>query len=244
MNPFLHGAALPFPVLNIGHRGCGAAPENTIAAFSFGFAAGAHAVECDLRTSKDGAIVVMHDETIDRTTGIGGNNRVDAMTLADLKALDAGAGTGSIPTLRETLDFVRAHPNGYLNLEIKAADAKEIVRQVDETGMVERVILSSFDPTWVLMTKRLRPDIAVAALQEIPDLNFARYARLSLKADIVGPSRELATPDFIAGALKLGLGVHVWTVNDPVEMKELIHAGVTGIFTDRPERLGRVITHA
>ncbi len=236
MNPFLRGATPPAPVVNIGHRGGATAPENTLAAFAAALEAGAHAVECDLRTARDGAVIVVHDETLKRTAGQ--DRRVDELTLDELRRLDP-----AVPTLRETLDLIRSR-SAYVNLEIKAADVEAVVRQVREAEMVDRVILSSFDHGWVAEAKRLEPQVAVSALLEKPVRDAGRLARESIQADLIAPGREIATRELFASARRHGIGVHVWTVNDPAEMEGLIAAGASGLFTDHPDRLRKVLRGA
>lgn len=256
-NPLLDLSARPI----IAHRGAsGHAPENTLPAFELAAREGADAIELDVRLTADGVPVVLHDPTLERTTGL--RARLDALTLAQLRELDAGArfspdggrtfpyrGTGvAVPTLTQVL---RALPHMALLVEIKEARAQEAVRQVliDEKA-VSRCVLAS-DEAAALAAFGAEPFLRASSSREISALYWgalfgrqaaavAGYRLLSVPAryrGLVVPTRR-----FNAAARALGCPVHVWTVNDPAQARRLWASGVAGIVTNFPDRIGRALS--
>lgn len=237
------------PVVVYAHRGArGHAPENTLLAFSLAFDLGADAIEFDVRRSSDGQLVVIHDETVDRTTN--GRGIVRDMSFEQLRALNAGLRWNTpqrIPTLAETVALVKAR-GGKMNLEVKAdtaADAlatAEIIAaalvELDEP-MRERVLVSSFELDAVEWLKKRLPWLHVGALftgsQWRKDDMIARA--LDLGAEALHPKLNLVTPDLIARAHTSGLPVHVWTANRWATIRKLLALGADGIFSDLPERV-------
>ncbi len=195
------------PVL-LGHRGCAHAPGNTLVAFEHALADGADGIECDVRTTRDGTLVLAHDEEID-------GRRIDAMTFAETRAC----------TLAEALDLIRSR-GAIINVEVKQARARDVLAAIRRAGILDGVILSSFDHGWIVNAKAMEPRITASALLDEP----TRVPGV----DILAPADRLATPEFIRSC---GARVHVWTVNDPARAKELAALGVEGIITDYPNRL-------
>ena len=162
------------------HRGAaGLAPENTLAAFRMAIELGADAAELDLQATKDGVVVVIHDDTVDRTTD--GRGRIGDLTLADIKRLDAGTKFGAafrgerVPTLSELIDLVKAGGNDRfrLNLEIKFAEGREgqpadleerVLAVLTQAGFLDRVITQSFHHASAAKMKRLAPSIPAGLL--------------------------------------------------------------------------------
>lgn len=143
-------------------------------------------------------------------------------------------GRRSVPRLADVLKFLAATPL-YVNVELKVEGlAKEAVRLLERFGLVERTIVSSFLHDQVARVKRLNPAIAGGVLSQDRLADPARYVREIVGADVYSPGRAVF-------ARAPGVGVHVWTVNDPGEMRRLIAAGATGLFTDFPERLRKVL---
>ena len=159
VNPFAPPA--DWPVQIVCHRGANiAAPENTLPAIDCAFYAGFSHVEVDLQDTADGEIVVLHDQTLDRTTN--GQGPVNEQPLEVLRALDAGAwhdpffaGT-RIPTLAEVLDRAKAH-DGSLYLELKSADPNRVWSEVTAAGMADRVFFWSFDATRMQRMRQIAP---------------------------------------------------------------------------------------
>jgi glycerophosphoryl diester phosphodiesterase len=248
MNPLIDLSSRPI----IAHRGAsGAAPENTLAAFELAVRQGADAIELDIRLTADGVPVVLHDATLDRTTG--GHGPVRALSLAQLRAVDAGArltldGGRSfpfraadvrIPTLSEVL---RGLPEMPLLLDLKEPAVQEAVRLVLlEERAVERCVLASEDDA-ALQAFRKPPFTVAASGAEIKTLyraallrrvpSFVSYRMVSVPVRYRGV--PVPTRAFVAAARGLGCPVHVWTVNDAATALTLWGRGVAGIVTNLP----------
>ncbi|MEB2285893.1 MAG: glycerophosphodiester phosphodiesterase family protein [Myxococcales bacterium] len=231
--------------LAIAHRGAsGRAPENTHAAFAAALALGAGAIELDCQLSADGELVVIHDETLDRTTD--GRGPVGDRTWQELARLDAGSWFAAayagerIPRLAEVIEQVRRR--ALLNVEIKSArdlgriEAKLIALVLDMDATRE-VVFSSFH--WEAL-RRLRAAAPWARLGVLCDDDPRRGGlglAVELRGEAVIPGRRWIDGHVVAEAHARGLGVWVWTVNEPGEMRRLLALGVDAIFSDWPERL-------
>lgn len=211
------------------HRGASREfPENTIAAFSRAVALGVPEIELDVHLSADGVPVVLHDETVDRTTKHQGT--VSAFTAAELGAMDAGGGEG-IPTLDAVIALVAGRTR--LNIEVKAAAAADAVLELVARNPTLDWAISSFDwdvlrharkydadaPLWPLTIGATEAAIALAQEIGATQLNLLDQA---VDADIVRFLDDL------------GIASWIWTVNDPDRARDLVAWGVTGICTDDP----------
>ena len=238
--------------LNIAHRGASAAaPQNTLAAFRKAIELGADGVELDVQPSADGAVVVIHDFTVDRTTD--GTGRVAAKTLAELQSLDAGCKFSPqyagerIPTLAEVFEAI----DGRLLVNIELKDFRSlggrlegpVVEVVRKHAMEKRVLFSSFNPFVVRAAKRLAPDIPAGLLYEEDLLIPLRRAWLApfVPHEARHPCFPMVTEETVEWCHARGLRVNTWTVNEPAEMRRLIALGVDGIITDRPDVLAGVL---
>lgn len=229
--------------LVVAHRGSsGEAPENTLPAFELARAQGADAIELDVRLTADGHFVVIHDATVDRTTN--GRGEVGSLTLAEIKALDAGswfdpafAGT-QVPTLVEVLEWAAAVVDLCLELKTPFPDGAlpELLRVVAAYPR-GRMLFASFD--WWLMRrlKLLAPWARVGLIwgRVAPADPFAFALRLG-QANL-HPNVALVDGPFIEKAHGLGLAVFVWTVNGPDLAASLAAMGVDGLVTDYPARV-------
>jgi glycerophosphoryl diester phosphodiesterase len=233
-------------VLNIAHRGAsGTAPENTLAAFRAAIAAGAAMCELDVQPTRDHAVVVIHDDTVDRTTD--GRGAVKEMTLAELKRLDAGARFSGAPRRDEpipTLDevFAATADRCALNIELKSGQVeKEVVALMRKWKALETSMVSSFDRVRLARVRELEVAVRIGVLAE---KNVERMldtaARLSAYA--VNPRYDLVTSELCDTAHARGLKVLVWTVDAPELMRLLIGCGVDGIMTNYPARLQEVLS--
>lgn len=239
--------------LNIAHRGASAvAPQNTLAAFRRAAELGADGVELDVRLSADTAPVVIHDAVVDHTTD--GTGRVADLPLSALKELDAGswfdpAFAGErIPTLEEVFEEVGR--DLLINVELKPGEdqrvADVVVRLVERHSMVNRVLLSSFDPFILRRARRLAPQIPLGFLYETAPLS--RIARLlawampGLRPEAIHPHWRLVRPPMIRHAHRRGRRVIVWTVDAPDAMRHLIDWEVDGIITNYPDRLEEALS--
>ena len=239
-------------VLNIAHRGASlAAPPNTLAAFEKAIELGADGVELDVHLSADGVPVVIHDFTVDAIAD--GSGRVADLTLTQLKQLDAGSGFDPafagehIPTLEEVLRHVGNRV--LLNIELKTASLRDkgleqtVITLVEQHGLSDRVLLSSFNPFSLRRAKRIAPHIP-AGLLHAPDLPLPlRHAWLAFLVphEARHPEHRLVNSRYMARARQRGYRVHVWTVDDPKEMYRLINAGVDSIITNVPDVLHSVL---
>lgn len=242
-------ADLPFPLV-VAHRGFRTrAPENTLAAFEAAVAAGAPMVEFDVARTRDGELVVIHDETVDRTTD--GTGRVGDLPLAALRALDAGAWFDArfagerIPTLAEVLD--RLAGRIALNIEIKPevvadapgadAVARRVAAMVQERGMAEAVLVSSFDGRVLDRLAAANAPVALGVLTEGGDAAEAVRRCVRIEAFSWNPDFRRLSADGVRRMRRAGGGrILPYTVNDPAEMDKLLALGVDGFFTDDPAR--------
>lgn len=230
--------------LNIAHRGASSrSPENTIAAFLAAADAGAHMVELDLQASRDGALVVIHDETVDRTTD--GRGRVADMTLDELMRLDAGSWFGErfagerIPTLDLVFEAMAGRCG--LNVELKTdgieASVCALFRKYSAHGSS---IVSCFDREALERVGKADPSVRTALLSEMRRDELVMTAS-AIGAYAVNPRADMVDADLCESAHAHGLKVYPWTVDEPELMRFLFRAGVDGIMTNRPDVLSRVI---
>ncbi|MEK7639745.1 MAG: glycerophosphodiester phosphodiesterase family protein [Patescibacteria group bacterium] len=222
-----------------GHRGArGLKPENTIPSFLEGIKS-TKAIELDVYCV-DGQLVVIHDNTVDRTTN--GKGWVMEMTFEELRKLDAGGGA-QIPTLQEVLDTVGS--DTYVNIELKGVGTAEEVAKVirayirhksDVGWDSEDFLVSSFNHVELAKFHKLMPDIRIGVLFCGVPVNLAQYAK-DMGAYSINLDRDFVTQELVDSAHDLGLNVAVYTVNDQDEANRLKAKGVDGIFTDYPDRI-------
>jgi glycerophosphoryl diester phosphodiesterase len=229
------------------HRGAsGHAPENTLAAFALAVELGADGVELDVQLTSDREMVVIHDETLDRTTS--GAGWVKDLTLAEIKALDASYGrTGfageKVPTLREVFDLLKP-TDLTINVEIKDSvipyfglgDA--VSQLVDEYDLGHRVVLSSFNHCSLAWLRQNGSMVKTGVL--FGDVLFEpwNYAA-QIWATALHPAYSYADYVFnlVEEAHNALLDVNVWTVNEPEDIERMIDRGVDAIITNYPERV-------
>ncbi len=231
-------------MLIIAHRGGpDRAPENTLAAFRGAIALGADGVELDCQRSRDGALVVIHDETVDRTTN--GQGAVGNLTLAQLRALDAGQGE-RIPTFQEVLDLSQAagvqlvaeikSPALYPGLEV------EMFRAVEAAGCLDRTIFISFD--WEALT-RLRAVSPTAQLGALYAQWQFNYSTAPASVQYVGPMSEmvLLAPGSLRSARTGGRQAQVWIGKweKPWVYRRLQQQGAYSVTTNRPAEAMRAV---
>ncbi|MGH7899284.1 MAG: glycerophosphodiester phosphodiesterase [Candidatus Binatia bacterium] len=247
-------------VLVVAHRGgMRLGPEHTIWTFQRAVALGVDVIEMDLREAGDGSLVVIHDETVDRTTD--GRGKVAALTLNELAALDAGHGWSAdggrtfplrgkgmkIPRLEEVF---ASFPRTPFVLEIKelgsraAAAVCETIRRLDAA---ERVLVAAFRSAPLAAFRSACPEVATAAtVREVQRVWLLQ--RLFLPALYRPPADAFLIPErfgglgvldaaFVKRARDHDMPVHVWTVNEPADVERLAALGVRGFITDDPERV-------
>lgn len=232
-------------MLVIGHRGAsGDAPENTMKAFALAKTQGADGIELDVYRTSDGHIVVTHDETTKRFTGV--DLKVRKSTLARLKELNFGEGE-RIPTLKEVLDaFGREF--AMINIEIKStgflSDGVEegVIECLRATNTQSKVLVSSFNPMHLVRMKARAPGIARGFL--MADDNW--YVPPQVFAPLVGASFlncdfRLLTPELRAWASSKGVKICLWTVNREEDMSHCLKQPVEAVITNYPARLRQLI---
>ena len=243
-------ASLSQPVI-FAHRGASAqAPENTLAAFQLALEQGADAIELDAKLSADGHVVVIHDATLDRTTGEHG--RVKDMSLAELRALNAGSffssrfSTEKIPMLEEVFEALGKRL--FINVELTNYSTprdhlvESVCLLVKKFNLQKQVLFSSFYASNLSRARSYLPDVPCGLLALNGLLGawarsfgfaFGKYAALHLNL-------KDATREQIQRVHRLKGRVHVWTVNPEADIRRLLGWGVDGIFTNDPQLAVRV----
>lgn len=217
------------PCLVVGHRGAGdLVPENTLASLAKAVEIGVNELEIDLRLSKDGHIVVIHDATVDRTTN--GQGEVSDLTLAELRSLDAGDGH-RIPTFAEVLDATS------ISLQVEIKDPRVIDPLVEllasRPGDIQRLAPTSFDVDSVGRVAALLPSTTVGLISKtseasVIDAAIDRGARRVL----VGSAQ--VTRDFVDAAHARGLRVDLWPIASADQVRRAVEIGADGFTTDDP----------
>ena len=248
---------LPTPRV-IAHRGAsGEHPENTLLAFRAAAEAGAPYFELDVHMTRDGVIVVSHDAELSRTCGL--DAAIRDLTLAELKRADAGWGfTASdgafpfrgrgieVPALAEVF---AAFPERRYIIEVKQSTpslAAALLDVIERAGMRRRVLIASEEQAPIDEMRALAPalptgfpyhEIAGFMVSLAPGAEPYQPRGDALQIPPEYESWRLVTPQSVAAAHRIGVEVHVWTVNDAAEMRAMLDLGVDGIITDYPARL-------
>ena len=246
------------------HRGSGGnAPENTLVSFEMAIEAGADILEMDVHATRDGHIVVMHDEMLERTTD--GAGSVSAITLTELKRLDAGyrfspdkgkthpyRGKGiRVPTLQEVSE---GFPRTPFNIEIKQSEPRieqSVFELLKKVGHAEITLLAAEKDYLIERIRSLDARFptnfcdseVLEFLQRLNQNNLEDYtpSGRALQIPEMYYDVPVLTRDSLEAAHRMGIEVHVWTVNEEADMRRLLKMGVDGIMTDYPERLTRVV---
>lgn len=225
-------------VLRIGHRGAmGYEPENTIRSFRKALDLGCHMIEMDVHRCRTGELVVIHDDTLERTTN--GTGPVRGKTLSELRTLDAGGGE-KIPLLEEVFDAIQG--KAWVNIEIKGAGTARPLAHLIERFHKEKgwhnddFLISSFDHEELSAFRKLDPETPVGILfKEIPAglFEFARY----IGASYFNPLFRIVDHGLVDAAHRDGIKVLVWTVNEPEDIDRMKSLGVDGICSNYPDRI-------
>ncbi|WP_103500545.1 MULTISPECIES: glycerophosphodiester phosphodiesterase family protein [unclassified Streptomyces] len=217
------------PLLTVGHRGLmGAEPENTLRSFRRAEREGVDVIELDIHLSKDGHLVVMHDARVDRTTD--GSGRIAEMTLAELRALDAGQGE-RVPVFREVMEAVSTP----VQAEIKdAAAARVLAAAITELGLHDRVRVISFHDAALRETRALLPETPIALVTGESTATAPERA-VALGASMVSCEFPRLTPEVVGRCHAAGIEVISWTVNTAEELARAVELGLDGVVTDEPE---------
>jgi len=235
-------ATVPPRQLLLGHRGASAhAPENTLRAFRQALALGAGGIECDVQRTADGELVIIHDDTVDRTTN--GTGIVGELRSAELAALDAGDGE-RIPTLDETLrwatDATASGRAPFLNLELKMpGTGPDTLAALTRAGYDGPIAISSFDYPSLEETRRLNGAVELWLLSPRFTPDLLAQAR-AIGATCLDLWHSGITAEVAARCAEAGLGLVAWTVNEQADVRRLRALGpaLHGLIGNYPERLG------
>lgn len=230
------------------HRGAKTvAPENTLPAFERALVMGVDGIELDVHCSKDGHLVVIHDESLERTTS--GTGKVGDYTVAQLAKIDAGSHFGpaftgvGIPTLDEVFDLVGNRCR--VNVELKSEDpnggdqAEPLIAMIKSRKLYDQVIVSSFNPPSLIKMRALAPTIRLGLLYYLPMPTWLRTAWFSpiIRPEAIHPEHILIDAELMAWAKATGCAVNTWTVNDVTEARRLAALGVDVIMSDVPDQI-------
>ncbi|MFC0269883.1 glycerophosphodiester phosphodiesterase [Metabacillus herbersteinensis] len=229
-----------------GHRGAaGTYPENTMVSFEAAYKAGADGIELDVQMTKDGTLVVIHDEKVNRTTN--GTGFVKDFTYNELQHLDASYKFKKlwkkirIPTLEEVLAWGENKKGFLINIELKNGiiDYPEIekstIKAIEQHGLKENVIISSFNHNSLVKCKNIAPEIVTAALYMEGLYKPWNYAK-EIRAEGIHPQFRATPKEVIDSAQAEGIAVRPFTVNKEDLMGKLISWNCSGFFTDYPEK--------
>lgn len=228
-----------------GHRGAsGYAPENTMEAFEKAIEMGADGVELDVQLTRDGQLVVLHDETLERTSS--GSGWLKDHTLAQLKTMNFNKTHPEyehceIPTFRQVLERFRG-TDMVIDCELKTGVihypgiAEQTVALVKELGMQQQVLYSSFNHATLMAIRALDPEAYLGFLHSDAFLDVPDYVKEHGGQALHPAAYFLLDPDYLAAARRCGLDINVWTINQPEQMAQACRLGVTAIITNYPDR--------
>lgn len=225
-------------MLKIGHRGAkGYEPENTLIAFEKAINLGVDGIELDVHVSFDNELIVIHDETVDRTTN--GKGEVNQLSLKELKALKIEI-TEKIPTLTEVLDLV--NQRCFINIELKGIGTAQPVIQLISYYISEKnwdynnFIISSFDWKMLEETHSLDSKIKIGVLTE-ESIDTALALAKKINAFAIHPNYELLSKENVILMQQNGFEVYPWTVNSENAIQKIKSFNVNGIISDFPDRI-------
>lgn len=225
-------------MLKIAHRGAkGHESENTLISFQKALNMQVDGIELDVHLSADGELIVIHDETIDRTTN--GKGFVNTLSLCELKTFRID-GKYKIPTLKEVFDLV--NQNCFINIELKNYNAAEQVVQLIEKYVskknwhYDRFLVSSFDWNALQQVAFLNDKIPIGVLTET-NLDLALAFAKFIQAKSIHPHFHLLTKENTAQMQEKGFQVFPWTINNREDIQKIIALNVNGIITDFPNRI-------
>jgi len=236
--------------LVMAHRGSmGHAPENTLAAFQLGIDQGCNAIELDIHLSKDGELVVIHDDTLNRTTNLTG--KVNDLTVQELKQADAGSWFDEqfagerIPLLEEVIDLVPPHI--LLNIEVKRSYGGQLESKLLELlkrkNRIQHVVLSSFNLKSLKQLKLAEPEVKIGIIYNVNVVQHRDFANLmGVPVYSLHPNFQSIDPEDIQDAVSNGIKVFPYTINDEQDLKLAISHGVSGIITNFPDRLRSIVS--
>ncbi|WP_456279508.1 glycerophosphodiester phosphodiesterase [Bacillus sp. AK128] len=253
-------------ILNVAHRGAsGHAPEHTLLSYEMGEEMNGHYIEIDLQMTKDGELIAMHDEKVDRTTD--GTGVVKEMTLKEIKALDAGSWFNEtypeyakeeyvgieVPTLREVFDQFGTDANYYIEtksplvypgMEEELLQVLEEYKLTGENGHSSQVMIQSFYPESLAKIHKMNPELPLIQLiyySTPAQISDDQLRSIKEYAAGVGMSFLQINEEYVKKVRESGLLIHPYTVNTTEDMRKAVEWGVTGLFTDFPDRFDEVL---
>ena len=235
---------------NFAHRGfCGKYPENTMLAFRKALEAGVDGIELDVQLTKDGHVVIIHDEKVDRTTN--GKGLVVDYLLEDLQKLDASSiftgqmGFNPIPTLREYFELVKDYPI-VTNIELKTSVneypgiEEKVLELIREFKLEDRIIISSFNHYSVKRMQAMAPELGYGLLSDTWILNAGAYTKAHDVA-CYHPSVRQMKQEIVDELKANGRIINVWTVNTEEQIRDLYHKGIDCVIGNFPDLTARVL---
>ncbi len=236
-------------IKNYAHRGfCSKYPENTLLSFEKALAEGVDGIENDVQLTKDGEIIILHDESVDRTTD--GTGWVKDYTLAELKKLNANEKFGDaypvqrIPTLREYLELVKNEPI-ITNIEMKTGVfeylemEQKLVDMLREYKITDRILITSFNHFTILRMKKLAPEIKYGFLAYDWRIDAGEYTQ-RYGIPCYHPDYHNLTWPVIEELHAHNIEVNPYTVDDPADIRDLIQKGVNSVITNCPDVVNRI----
>ena len=233
------------------HRGyCGLYPENTMIAFNKAHEAKSDGIELDVQLTKDGEVVIIHDEKVDRTTDKTG--LVCQYTYAELHTLNAAVHFplitpfAPIPTFKEYCQWVKT-TDLITNIELKTGIIyypeleQKVIEILKEHKLFDKVIISSFNPLSLVITQRINPNLPLALLVEEHGLVNAGYLCKQFGFSYYHPNSKEMTKEGVEECNKHGIEVNIWTANTKEELTHCSSIGAVGIFTNYPKEMREII---
>ena len=231
------------------HRGSsGIYPENTMKAFKEAYKSGCDGIELDVQRTKDGELVVIHDETVNRTTN--GKGKVALMTLKEIRALNASYNKKrwfthpKIPTLDEVFEWLQKNEL-ICNVELKNDKIRyegmeeEVLQKIAEYNLHPRIVISSFNHQSVLLMHELDPTIKIAPIYSKKGVNPLLLAS-STNASAIHANVHVMTTALMDSCQRMKIPVRLYTLNQEAKIKKWMTAGVSGVITDYPERAFKI----
>lgn len=236
-------------MLNFAHRGFkGKYPENTMLAFKKAVEIGADGIEFDVHLSKDGELVIIHDETLERTTD--GKSLVCEKTLEDLKKLNASklytdCEIQRIPTLREYFEFAK-DKEIITNIELKNSIIdyegieEKVYRLIEEFGLAEKIIISSFNHESLVRFKNIDPNIKCGVLESSRLYKPWEYVK-NLGCEYYHPMNFVVDDELVKKCKDYNIGLNIWFGQSEFDYSLYVKDGVTSLITDYPDRVREII---
>lgn len=237
-------------MLNIAHRGFkGAYPENTMLAYEKAIETGADGIEFDVHLTKDSELVIIHDETLERTTD--GKGLIKDKTLQELKKLNASKGylsceVQTIPTLREYFDFVK-NKDIITNIELKTSIIryegieKKVYDLINEYGMKDKIIISSFNHNSLIKMKEIDREIKCGVLESSRLYKPWEYVK-NMGMEYFHPLNFTINEEIAEKFLENNIGLNIWFGKADYDFSKYLDLNPTGLITDFPDRVNDLLT--